>query len=277
VLRLWRDRLSLFIAPDRIVMVRSRGMLRPKVVAKNIITVPGMASEMNWQAAIETLANIMQSDLDWQSSIVDVVLSNHFVRYQLIPWSAEISSADERAAYVHESFAQVYGDAMAHWVFSVSTTASGAAWFAGAMDRALLAQLESMVDQAKSQLRSVRPHLMSAFNLARRSIQGKNLWFVQIEKNKLLLGLINNGRWQSVSSHQLSDVQWQSQLLILLEREWRLNGVGNMPCLVVVSAPEMQPIVLGKMGKLEVVWLPTPVFREFAASEGASYAMAMGA
>lgn len=275
--RLWRDRLALAIAPDRIVLVRTHGRLRPRVVAKSIVAVPGVGTESGWQSALDMLAQIMQTDARWQRLDVNAVLSNHFVRYQLIPWSAVITSAEERAAYVRESFAQVYGDGMAQWAYAVSTTRRGAAWFASAVDQALLAQMEDAAGQAQSQLRSVVPYLMPAFNRARRALKEKDLWFVQAEQNKLLLMLITGGRWQAVSSHQIGATQWPTQLPLLLEREWHLNGVGQMPRKLVISAPETQPVTLDGAGQWVVQWLPPLLRHGFSASADAPYAMALGA
>ncbi len=272
---LWRDRLALAIAPHRIVLVRTHGRLRPTVVAKSIIMVPGDHAAGGWQAALDTLAHTLQTDAQWQGLAVNAVLSNHLVRYQLIPWSAQISNAGERAAYVRASFAQVYGDGTAQWAYSISTTQRGAAWFASAVDQALLTQLEAAVGPAP--LRSVTPHLMPAFNRARRALKDKDLWFVQVEPNKLLLLLILGGRWQALSSHALGDVPWQMQLPLLLERAWHLNGAGTMPCKLVISAPEAQPQALDDAGQWLVQWLPPLRHPGFSASADAPYVMALGA
>jgi len=272
---LWRDRLALAIAPQRIVLVRMRGRLRPQVVAKSIVAVPGDHPAGGWQAALDTLAHTLQTDAQWQGLAVNAVLSNHFVRYQIIPWSAVITSAEERAAYVRASFAQVYGDGTAQWAYVVSTTRRGAAWFASAVDQALLTQLEAAVGPA--QLRSVVPHLMPAFNRARRALKEKDLWFVQVEPHKLLLLLILGGRWHAVSSHPVSGTPWQTQLPLLLEREWHLHGEGTMPRKLVISAPEAQPAALDDAGPWAVQWLAPLVRTGFSASTDAPYAMALGA
>ena len=272
---LWRDRLALAIAPQRIVLVRTHGRLRPQVVAKSLITVPGEHAAGGWQAALDTLAHTLQTDAQWQGLAVNAVLSNHWVRYQLIPWSAQISSAEERAAYVRASFAQVYGDSAAQWAYSVSTPQRGAAWFASAVDQALLTQLEAAV--APAPLRSVVPHLMPAYNRARRALKDKDLWFVQVEPNKLLLLLILDGRWQALSSHALGDAPWPTQLPGLLERAWYLHGGDTMPRKLVISAPETQPVTLDGADQWAVQWLPPLLHPGFSASTDAPYAMALGA
>lgn len=274
--RLWPDRVSLAITPARIVLVRTHGLLRPKVVAKSSVAVPGAGIENGWQPALDTLAKIMRTDAQWQAAAVNVVVSNHFVRYQIIPWSAVITSAAVRAAYVRESFAQVYGDSTATWAYSVSTTRHGAAWFASAIDQPLLTQLEDAVGQGQSKLRSVVPYLMPAFNRARRMFKEKNMWFVQLEPNKLLLMLVIDGRWQAVSSHQLSAGQWQTQLPLLLEREWHLHGSGSLPRKVVISAPDTQPVTLDDTGPWVFDWLQPVPHPGLSASTDSQYAMALG-
>ena len=272
---LWRDRLALAIAPQRITLVRMRGRLRPQVVAKNIVAVSGEHPAGGWQAALDTLAHTLQADAQWQGLAVNAVLSNHWVRYQLIPWSAQISSAEERAAYVRASFAQVYGDSAAQWAYSISTPQRGAAWFASAVDQALLTQLEAAV--APAPLRSVVPHLMPAYNRARRAFKEKDLWFVQVEPNKVLLLLILGGRWQALSSHALGDAPWPTQLPGLLERAWYLHGGDTMPRKLLISAPETQPVTLDDAGQWAVQWLPPLLHPGCSASTDAPYAMALGA
>ena len=132
--RLWRDHLSLAIAPDRIVLVRARGGLRPQAVAKTIVAVPQTNAEGGWKPALQTLSQVLSADHQWQDAQVSAVLSNDFARYQLIPWSDEITSTEERDAYVRQSFAQVYGDGVADWVYVVSAAARGAPWFAAAVE-----------------------------------------------------------------------------------------------------------------------------------------------
>lgn len=240
MLRLWRDRLFVSIAPDRISLVRTHGWLRPQVVAKTTEPVAHADQTPQWQAALSTLKQKLQSDPQWQALQVNVVLSNHFVRYLLIPWSDVISSAEERAAYVRQSFVQIYGEHAADWQVRISDNQHGAAWFASAIDPGLLVQLEQTVANTGSQLRSVTPYLMPAYNQARLSIKAKDLWFVQVEKQKLLLLLITQGRWRGISSHHVDPDRWSAQLPGLLDREWSLQGAGTQPRKVVIADTDMK-------------------------------------
>ena len=275
MLRLWRDRLFAAIEPDRLVLVRIHGRLRPQVVAKSIV--PVLRTAGGWKPAVETLAKVLLADRQWQETEVQAVLSNDFVRYQRIPWSAEITNAEEREAYVRQSFAQVYGDGIAEWTYAVSGTGRGAAWLAGAVDRSLLAQLDAAVAPARSKLVSVMPHLMPAFNSARRRIKERDLWFVQLEKDQLLLMLILGGRWQAISRRHIQDQQWQTELPLLLDREWRLKGSGQAPRSVVISAPEAHQAALDGAGKWVFHWLRPALRYGFSGQADAPYATALGA
>jgi hypothetical protein len=117
---------------------------------------------------------------------------------------------------------------------------------------------------------------MPAFNAARREIKRSDAWFVQVEDKKLLLGLILGGHWQSIGSRQVSDEGWQQELPLLLDREWRLKGMGNSPRAVYVSAPEAKQAALDGEGKWVFHWLRPKLQYGFARADVA-YAMAVGA
>jgi hypothetical protein len=272
---LWRDHLSLAIAPDRIVLVRARGGLRPQAVAKTIVAV-APTNTGGWAPALQTLSQVL-SDRQWQGVDVSAVLANDFARYQLIPWSDEIASEEERENYIRQSFKQVYGDGVADWVYAVSENSRGAAWFVAAMELALVQQLEEIIGQAQSKLMSIMPHVMPAFNNARRVIKGRDLWFVQVEKQQLLLALILDGRWQTISLRHVSEADWQTELPLLLDREWRLKGLDQVPRTVAISAPEARQSALNGAGKWEFHWLRPALRYGFSGRTDAPYAMALGA
>ena len=141
----------------------------------------------------------------------------------------------------------------------------------------MLTQLEETVAQAGAKLVSVAPHLMTAFNNARQAIKSKAYWFVLVEKDRLLLALMNGGHWHSVSSRQIVGEQWQQELPLLLEREWRINGLGQVPREVVISAPEAHQAALNGDGKWVFRWLRSGLRYGLEGRADALYAMALGA
>ncbi len=273
MLRLWRDPLFIALAADRIVLVRGSSGLRPTLIAKEIVPVTGAAD--GWKGVLEILANTLKTE-QWRDTDLRVVLANSFVRYQLVPWSDEVNNSVERAGYVRQSFTQVYGETAAKWLYAVSEVPRGAPWVACAVDRDLMSQLETVVSQAGLNLVSVAPHLMNALNDARSTIKNKDCWFVQIEKDKLLMALITGGHWKTLSSCQITGENWQQELPMLLDREWRINGLSQVARAVYISAPEAHQRALDGAGKWVFHWLRPTLRYGLTGHTNAPYAMALG-
>lgn len=274
---LWRDKLLIALSPDRVVLLRKQGGLRTQLLANAVIAVPPGAADMPWKPAVAALAHALLNDKKWQEAEVSVVLSNHFARYQLVPWSDAVTRSEERDAYVREVYAQVYGEGTGNWVLRVSETGIDAPWLACAVDRALLDQIEEAVTHGKGRLVSVVPHLMSVFNAMRSTMRAKDAWFVQVERGRLLLALILNGQWQALSSRQIAGDTWHRELPLLLEREAQLKGLTHIPRGVYVSAPEAQQAVLDGAGKWVYRWLRPKLGFGLSGLDDAPYAMVLGA
>lgn len=274
---LWRDKVLIALSPERVVLLRLRRGLRPQRVANTVIAVPPGAADVAWKAPVEALARLLLASKEWQDADVSVVLSNHFARYQLVPWSEAVTRREERDAYVREVYAQVYGEGAGEWALRVSETGIDAPWLACAVDRALLDQIEEAVTHGKGKLVSVMPHLMSVFNAMRSTLRARDAWFVQVERGRLLLGLILNGQWQALSSRQIAGDGWHRELPLLLEREAQLKGLTHIPRGVYVSAPEAQQAVLDGAGKWVYRWLRPKLGFGLSGLDDAPYAMVLGA
>lgn len=275
---LWPERLAIGLAPDRISLIRSRGWRR-HITAKAIFTVPHaalMQAGHVWEPALETLAQVLRTEVRWHHTAAQVVLANSFVRYQLLAAAAGLSSTAEEAAYVQASFAQIHGEAAADWVYALAEGYRSGAWVGSAIDRALLFRLEHLLNDAHCRLTSLAPHIGPAFNDARRTIRTRDLWFVQLEPSKLLVGLIVGGRWQALVSRAVSPENWMKELSVLLNREWRLQGLTQAPRKVYISAPEVAPQSLNGSGKWEVEWLRVRPRTGYTSPADAPYALALG-
>ena len=120
-----------------------------------------------WRASLEAFRAGLR-DRRGALGRVEVVLSDHFVRYVLIPWSESVVSDGDRLALARLSFRDVYGHLSDTWDLSVDQQRAGEASFACAVDRALIADLRGMVSLAGGRLDSVRPALTDCLNSHRR-------------------------------------------------------------------------------------------------------------
>lgn len=194
---LFPERVAVALAPDQVV-----------VGGRTLDCDPAFGAEP-WHGALETLRSV-----PWpQRCRVSVVLSNHFVRYALIPWNAALADPAEEEAYVRHHFTKVHGERAKSWSLRWSADSGDAPRLASAIDAALLAALKARFAGGKARLVSIQPYLMAAANRARRAIPASGAWLVFAERERACIALYAGGRWRSV---QNAKGPW----LATLEREW---------------------------------------------------------
>jgi hypothetical protein len=233
--RTLRDRILIAFAPDSLSLVRLQGVFRPRVSEKRTLACDPALGPEPWRGAVAALSQLAEGIRD-ANAIVTVVLSNHFARYAMIPWSAGLSNAEEETAFVRYCFAKVHGERSKDWDLRLSRAPTGSARIASAVDSALVQAIRaSFPAGAKARLASVQPYLMSAFNRWRALVKGARAWFLLIEPQRACLAHLENGRWTTVRNTRGSfddPPRWAE----LLERERHLVGGSGTPDSVYVHA-----------------------------------------
>jgi hypothetical protein len=164
-----------------------------------------------------------------------VILSNHFVRYLVLPWSAELVTPAEELDFARARFAQVFGDRAHQWSIRTSDAPAGVERLAVAYDSALLEELARTMEASGQKLSSCQPALMAQFNASRGSI-GHSAWLVSAEHGRLLLAWIHAGRWRSVRARPLNGSA--VPLRDLLRQESLLVSAGDADERVFVTASD---------------------------------------
>jgi hypothetical protein len=151
--------------------------------------------------------------LQWtRRTSVTVVLSNHFVRYALVPWNAALADPAEEEAYVRHHFTRIHGERAKSWRLRWSPEPGDAPRLASAIDAALLDALKDSF-KGNAKLVSVQPCLMDAANRARHAVPASGAWLVFVERERACVALHAGGRWRSVHN---AKGPW----LDTLQREW---------------------------------------------------------
>jgi len=219
VSRLFPDRLRIGLAPAEVSVARSRGVLRKRLVEQKTLGCdPGFGAQP-WHGA---LAALKQLDTAARAT---VILSNHFVRYAIVPWSDALAGPAEEEAYVRHHFARIHGERAKSWVLRWSESGGGAR-LASAIDKALLEALKRSLPR----LASVQPYLMAAINRWGKSIPRSGAWLALVEADRACIALHAGGRWRSV---QNARGEW----LALLDRE-RHRSDGELPDLALVAGAQ---------------------------------------
>jgi hypothetical protein len=189
---------------------------------KNIACDPSFGAEP-WQGA---LAALKEAGLG--KAKVTVVLSNHFVRYALVPWSSALGGPAEEDAYVRHHFVKIYGERAKAWTLRASPAPGTAPRLASAIDSALLKELQDVFAKLPgTRLASVQPQLMAGFNRLRKAIPAGGAWLVLAEPERACVALHDASGWRAVHNGK---EPW----LALLERE-RHRIDGPLPSLVLLS------------------------------------------
>jgi hypothetical protein len=190
-----------------------------------------------WQAPATALAPLL-AEPEWRHARAELVLSNHFVRYAIVPWRDDLGSEAERRAFMRHCFARIYGAPAETWELRVSEMRYGVAAVASAVEPGLLAALRSASGPAALRLVSIDPLLAAAFNRARRQIVAGRYWFAVAEPGRLCSAYIEEGVWRRLRCQPL-DADWQHALPRLLTRERLLAGDAAAEASLYLCAPQL--------------------------------------
>jgi hypothetical protein len=276
---LLRDELRIVLSPGQLELVRiareftRRGLVR-RVLAKELISCASAVSqEAPWDAAIMALEAALAGQAK-RRVCATLILSNHFMRYAMVPWSAALSNDAEQMSHARHCFRQAYGEAAGDWELRLSPAPAGMPLLASAVDVRLLQALRQLFARAGVALGSVQPHLMAAYNNCRSRLQDRSAWLVLFEPGCLCLALLQQGRWASVRSMRIG-AGWREQLPQLLERESCLGESDNVPEAVFVWAPTLEDTVFPASGRWQMNPLQPVVKSGLAPEYEGRFAMAL--
>ena len=146
-----------------------------------------------------------------------VVLSNHYVRFQVVPWHDTMQSGHDRARLARAQYRSVFGEVAEDWEICLETTAYGMPVLACAVERALLSALGAIA--ARAHIDSVEPHAAAAFNRWRRELPAEHFRLAVLEPGRLWLGQAEKGGWVSVAARLLAGRDAVSEVLSCIEQE----------------------------------------------------------
>jgi hypothetical protein len=271
-----RERLLISIAPGELSWIRTHGLLRPEADAKRIVPVDADYGARAWDGVIHALR---AETAQWQNDnvAVRIVLSNHFVRYALVPSSDGVSAGEEELALARFHFAKVHGEASRDWNIRLSPAASGMSGttrLASAVDNALIDALQqSFPRQRQPRLASIQPLLMSVFN-STPAMPAKGAWLVMVEADRTCVALYSGKSWQAVQNvkGEFADAQaWVS----LVERvRWSIS-LDSVPDTILVHATPALSQQNQMLGPWKVIGLQPRWPAGTQSTRDGAYAMAL--
>jgi hypothetical protein len=133
------------LRPDEVRVARRVGLLPGRGDGGRGFVVPATrgASDEPWRAGMQRLAEAL-TELGARTGSMQVVVSDHYARYVLVPWSANLVSDSERLALARVAFAETFGPAADAWNITMDEQPAGCPSFACAIDRALQQTLQDL-------------------------------------------------------------------------------------------------------------------------------------
>lgn len=272
--RLLRDRILIGLAPSELSLVRLSGAWRRRAVAAQRIDCDPAFGTQAWHGALAALAQAA-AGLAAEAVDVTVVVSNHFVRYALVPWSDALDGTQEEIAFARHTFAGIHGERVKDWEVRIGAEAAGDARLASAIDRGLMDALRGCFPASgRARLVSAQPHLMSAFNRWRGQL-ARDTWFLLVEPQRACLALRSKRRWAAVRTAKgvFDDA---AAWVDLLERE-RHRVEADVPDDVAVFAPRNAKASFPEAGRWKFFGLVLPPADGPAGADPARFALPLSA
>ncbi|TXT23789.1 MAG: hypothetical protein FD134_1919 [Gallionellaceae bacterium] len=223
------------IAPGRVALLRVRRGWRPAIVGKSLAVGAAKPADFSWQAELGLLAGLLGEAR--RGLALCVTLSNHYLRYSLVPahpWSMPVAGAQEM---VRHCFREVYGEAADGWQICANPLPDHGDAVACAVDMALVEGLKAAAEKSGLRLASLQPYFMTGFNAARRSIGGAAACFAQVEPGRIVLGTMRDQSWVGLRAVAATP-RWNEELAEHIGREILLAGWEDTRPAVFLYAPE---------------------------------------
>lgn len=258
------ERLRVELRPASVGLVRQAAFRRSRVRSARAIEVAaGAPSDRGpaelWRPAVDVLASTLRAQ-GGAPKRLEIVLSDHFVRYLLIPWSGKLVGDSERLGFARLRFRDVYGHVSDGWDLCLDEQPAGQGSFACAVDRALASSLRDVAVRARMRLESLTPALADCMNRHRSALKAPEFCLAAAEPGRISLAFRSRAGWQAVRSRRV-DGPVPEMLPALLRQE-----------AMVGAAPEGGVLYLCAHEPLDVPAFTVPGWRVVCLAERGSAA-----
>jgi hypothetical protein len=221
----WFERGRVILHPREVTLERSSFGLQGRRVHRQVLRCQLADESLPWELPLEMLRSALAAG-NIRDVQFEIVLSGHFVRYALVPWSDQVGR-QERQAYLRHYFVSAYGEAARGWDLRMCEPQPDENTLASGVEPALLEALRQILGEFSCNARAVHPYLMIAANTCRRHAPRGDFWLAVTEADRLCLAHLAQDGWKSVRQHALQPGARESlfaQFESLLARESMLGG-----------------------------------------------------
>ncbi len=212
---LWPDTMQVLLSPEGVDYRVYHSLERKAKLAGSVIVEPGSAPHP-WSAASAALQDLIAGQ-GLRRLRLEIILSDRFVHYQVLPWQSGIISRKDWRAYATHCFEMVYGESVRHWSVRFDIVPPGRESLACAIQTELLDSLRNIAHEKNSRIVSVRPNFVFNINQRRSGLRKSEYWFAVVEQHQVCLAAYDNGYWVAVRNEVAPD-GWRAALPGILRR-----------------------------------------------------------
>ena len=217
---LWPDCIYVVISPSRVALVHTSGMpFGHKVISEKSVNLQSSEDKAIITSEIIKALSDMLSQPILQGAQLEILLTSHFVRMEVLPPLTQALKTEEQLRRTHLHFERIYGAIAKQWRFCSHTVAFQQPTLVAAMDQALLAGLQNVADTHKLKLISVEPGLMQMLKYWQKRLSGPKAKFIFVDQFCCSIVHLINNRIAFVSQLPCKNTLTPEELQTLLQRE----------------------------------------------------------
>jgi hypothetical protein len=225
----------ILLRPGEVRVARRGGLLSRGAGAERAFAVQPArgGGDEPWRASVQRLAEAL-TEIGARSGSAQVVVSDHFARYLLVPWSAQLVVDDERIALARVAFAETFGPAVDGWSITIDEQPAGRPAFACAIDRGLLSTWQDLAKALRLRIASFAPVLADRINRHRSALKDPTFCLASLEPGRVTLAFREAGAWKAVRGRRVDGLGTEG-LAGALMQEAAAAGVAGGGTLYVVG------------------------------------------
>lgn len=221
------NRIDVLLRPDEVRIARRRSIRRFQVTRDE-------ANGIDlWQASVDRLS-VALLEMGVRAGALHVVLSDHFLRYLLVPWSDKLVADKERLAYARLMLQEVYGAMAEGWDVCMDDQPAGQPSFACAVDGGLVHALRERCQQRGLRVAALVPALAARINRHRRALKAAAFCLASVEPGRLTLAFRASAGWTAVRSRR-NDAPLAEALPAAMKQESAASGSTSAGTLYLVG------------------------------------------
>jgi hypothetical protein len=240
---LWPTHLEVVLRPGEIRVAQRRALFPERGARVEVYPVAAQPDVEPWRASVDALDSVLLEAA--VSAAVHVIVSDHFLRYTLVPWNENLVDDAERLAFARLALQETFGSLAGDWSVALDQQPAGQGSFVCAMDRELLQALRDAVGRRRLRLRSVRAALADRINRHRRDLKERVFCLASLEPGRLTLAFHGEEGWIAVRARRVNGGLEDSLASVLRQEAAAVGAVdGGTLYLIAEDAAALRPFAL---------------------------------